>query len=67
MKRRATTIPIRAANPGWLARSSVATCHAKKLTAAARIYRDAGFLMSWEREHEDWGPTVTFQGYALEL
>ena len=38
-----------------------------RLTAAARIYRDAGFLMTWEREHEDWGPTVTFQGYALEL
>ena len=37
------------------------------LTAAARIYRDAGFQVQWERAHEDWGPPVTFQGYALDL
>ena len=37
------------------------------LTAAARIYRDAGFQVQWERVHEDWGPPVTFQGYALDL
>jgi ribosomal protein S18 acetylase RimI-like enzyme len=38
-----------------------------RLTAAARIYRDAGFRVTWEREQEDWGPAVTFQGYVLEL
>ncbi|MFI5038663.1 MAG: GNAT family N-acetyltransferase [Solirubrobacterales bacterium] len=37
------------------------------LTAAARIYRDAGFQVQWERVHDDWGPPVTFQGYALDL
>jgi ribosomal protein S18 acetylase RimI-like enzyme len=37
------------------------------LTAAARIYRDAGFRVQWERVHDDWGPAVTFQGYALDL
>jgi ribosomal protein S18 acetylase RimI-like enzyme len=37
------------------------------LTAAARIYRDAGFRVQWERVHEDWGPQITFQGYALDL
>ncbi|MGZ4232348.1 MAG: GNAT family N-acetyltransferase [Solirubrobacteraceae bacterium] len=37
------------------------------LTAAARIYRDAGFRLQWERVHEDWGPQVTFQGYTLDL
>jgi ribosomal protein S18 acetylase RimI-like enzyme len=38
-----------------------------ELTAAARIYRDAGFQVRWERVHDDWGPPVTFQGYALDL
>ena len=37
------------------------------LTAAARIYRGAGFRVQWERVHEDWGPAVTFQGYMLDL
>jgi ribosomal protein S18 acetylase RimI-like enzyme len=37
------------------------------LTAAARIYHDAGFRVQWERVHEDWGPQITFQGYALDL
>ena len=37
------------------------------LTAAARIYRDAGFRVQWERVHDDWGPQITFQGYALDL
>jgi len=37
------------------------------LTAAARIYRDAGFRVEWERVHDDWGPTITFQGYRLDL
>jgi GNAT superfamily N-acetyltransferase len=37
------------------------------LTAAARIYRDAGFELRWSRERDDWGPRVTYQGYELEL
>ena len=37
------------------------------LTAAARIYRAAGFELRWSREREDWGPPVTYQGYDLEL
>jgi len=37
------------------------------LTAAARIYRDAGFRVEWERVHDAWGPTITFQGYRLDL
>ena len=37
------------------------------LTAAARIYRDAGFRVEWERRRDDWGPPLTFQGYTLGL
>jgi RimJ/RimL family protein N-acetyltransferase len=37
------------------------------LRAAAHLYRAAGFRLLWERERSDWGPTVTYQGYALEL
>jgi ribosomal protein S18 acetylase RimI-like enzyme len=37
------------------------------LTAAARIYRDAGFRVVWARERHDWGPSVTYQGYELKL
>jgi ribosomal protein S18 acetylase RimI-like enzyme len=37
------------------------------LTAAARIYRDAGFRVQWARARDDWGPAITFQGYALDL
>ena len=37
------------------------------LRAAAHLYREAGFRLLWERERSDWGPTVTYQGYALEL
>lgn len=37
------------------------------LTAAARIYRDAGFELRWSRVRDDWGPPVTYQGYELEL
>jgi GNAT superfamily N-acetyltransferase len=37
------------------------------LSAAARIYRDAGFEVTWERERDDWGPTITYQHYELEL
>src|SRR5215470_14795709 len=38
-----------------------------ELTAAARIYRDAGFRVEWERVRDDWGPTITYQGYTLDL
>lgn len=34
---------------------------------AAQIYRDAGFAITWERDRDDWGPTITYQHYALEL
>jgi ribosomal protein S18 acetylase RimI-like enzyme len=37
------------------------------LTAAARIYRAAGFRVEWERVRDDWGPPVTYQGYRLDL
>ena len=37
------------------------------LTAAARIYRAAGFRVEWERVRDDWGPTITYQGYRLDL
>ena len=37
------------------------------LTAAAHIYRAAGFSVTWERPLQEWGPTVTFQQYELTL
>ena len=37
------------------------------LTAAAHIYRAAGFHVTWERPLEEWGPAVTFQQYELTL
>ncbi len=37
------------------------------LRAAARIYRDAGFRVVGARERSDWGPTITYQQYELEL
>jgi GNAT superfamily N-acetyltransferase len=37
------------------------------LTTAARIYRQAGFLVTWARERDDWGPPVTYQHYELPL
>lgn len=54
-----------AARTAGLSRLELATF--SRLTAAARIYRAAGFAVTWEREQEDWGPSITFQGYALEL
>jgi ribosomal protein S18 acetylase RimI-like enzyme len=38
-----------------------------ELKAAARIYRDVGFRVVWEREREDWGPRIVYQHYELEL
>jgi RimJ/RimL family protein N-acetyltransferase len=37
------------------------------LSAAARIYRDAGFRVVRAYERSDWGPTITYQEYELEL
>jgi ribosomal protein S18 acetylase RimI-like enzyme len=37
------------------------------LTSAARIYREAGFEVTWERERTDWGPPITYQHYRLAL
>jgi GNAT superfamily N-acetyltransferase len=37
------------------------------LGAAARIYREVGFALTWERERTDWGPPITYQHYRLEL
>ncbi len=39
----------------------------RALTTAAGIYRSLGFRVVWERERDDWGPTVTYQGYELIL
>jgi ribosomal protein S18 acetylase RimI-like enzyme len=38
-----------------------------ELAAAARLYRDAGFSISWERETDHWGPPIRYQHYELEL
>jgi ribosomal protein S18 acetylase RimI-like enzyme len=37
------------------------------LRAAARIYRSLGFRVVSERERDDWGPTINYQVYELEL
>jgi GNAT superfamily N-acetyltransferase len=37
------------------------------LTTAARIYRDAGFQIVWERERTDWGPPIVYRHYLLDL
>jgi GNAT superfamily N-acetyltransferase len=37
------------------------------LTAAAGIYRAAGFDLTWERETSQWGPPIQMQGYVLDL
>jgi GNAT superfamily N-acetyltransferase len=37
------------------------------LTAAAHIYRTVGFRLVSSRERDDWGPTITYQHYELEL
>jgi GNAT superfamily N-acetyltransferase len=37
------------------------------LTAAARIYRGAGFRVAWERETDMWGPPIVLQHYELRL
>lgn len=37
------------------------------LHTAARIYREAGFRVVHSYERSDWGPTITYQEYVLEL
>ena len=37
------------------------------LTVAARLYLRAGFTVEWERETNQWGPVIVYQGYALSL
>ncbi len=37
------------------------------LTAAAHIYRSAGFSVVWERETSVWGPPIVYQHYELRL
>jgi len=37
------------------------------LASAARIYRNVGFKLTWERERTNWGPPITYQHYRLEL
>jgi GNAT superfamily N-acetyltransferase len=37
------------------------------LTVAASLYLRAGFTVQWERETDQWGPVIVYQGYALQL
>jgi GNAT superfamily N-acetyltransferase len=37
------------------------------LRAAGQIYRDAGFRVVNSFERSDWGPTITYQEYELDL
>jgi ribosomal protein S18 acetylase RimI-like enzyme len=37
------------------------------LREAAHLYRSVGFTVVWERSRDDWGPTITYQGYELPL
>jgi ribosomal protein S18 acetylase RimI-like enzyme len=37
------------------------------LTEAAHLYRSAGFEVTSARERDDWGPTITYQHYRLDL
>jgi GNAT superfamily N-acetyltransferase len=37
------------------------------LSAAAHVYRSAGFRLAWERETEVWGAPIVYQHYELQL
>jgi RimJ/RimL family protein N-acetyltransferase len=37
------------------------------LRAAGRLYREAGFRIETSFERSDWGPTITYQEYGLDL
>jgi GNAT superfamily N-acetyltransferase len=56
---------LRKAREDGLAKLELETFSA--LTAAAGIYRAAGFRLCWEREREDWGARIVYQRYELEL
>jgi GNAT superfamily N-acetyltransferase len=53
------------ARAAGLARLELETFSA--LTVAASIYLQAGFVLQWERETDQWGPVILYQGYALQL
>lgn len=38
-----------------------------ELRAAAHLYRSAGFVVTWERPRNDWGPPIVYQHYELPL
>jgi ribosomal protein S18 acetylase RimI-like enzyme len=38
-----------------------------ELRAAAHLYREAGFQVIEAVQRDDWGPTITYQHYALDL
>jgi ribosomal protein S18 acetylase RimI-like enzyme len=38
-----------------------------ELRAAAHLYRSVGFEVIGEVQRDDWGPTITYQHYALDL
>jgi GNAT superfamily N-acetyltransferase len=37
------------------------------LTAAAHLYRDAGFVLRWSNQTDKWGPPIFYQRYEMEL
>lgn len=37
------------------------------LTAAASLYRRAGFELRWQRETDAWGPPIVLQHYTMKL
>jgi GNAT superfamily N-acetyltransferase len=37
------------------------------LTAAAHLYRDAGFELQWSKQTDKWGPPIFYQRYELQL
>ena len=37
------------------------------LRAAGHLYRSAGFEVVSARERDDWGPTISYQHYRVDL
>ncbi|HEY3586005.1 MAG TPA: GNAT family N-acetyltransferase [Myxococcaceae bacterium] len=37
------------------------------LRTAAHLYREVGFRVVWERQRDDWGESMTYQGYEASL
>jgi ribosomal protein S18 acetylase RimI-like enzyme len=56
---------LREARQQGIARLELETFSA--LTAAAHLYRDAGFEVTRSEERDDWGAAITLQHYALDL